>query len=322
MITPSKSGTRSNRLLVIGILLITMVVGAACTSAEPSEVTRIVEVPGPEFEVTRIVKVPGEEIEVTRIVEAIAEPEPETIPDEEEAYPLATLPGTEVRILSSDSTGRDYKISVALPRNYEIYNQNYPVLYVLDANQVFGFVTEYSRALATEDLAETILVSIGYETNKMGDITYLRQRDFVLEDAEFLQFIREELMPVINAEYRVNPDEAAILGHSLGGLFTIYALFQEPHVFSGYIIGSPPLDDEYFDYEVSYAEDNSDLSATVYMGVGTVNDVSSLLVQRFARTLEERGYENLELTTTVFDGETHISVAPDIVNHGMQIVFE
>ena len=74
--------------LLLGTLLLFTVLMAAC-SQEPVEVTREVEVPGPEVEVPVEVEVPGPEVEVTRIVEVMMEPEvPESavavVPFEEE----------------------------------------------------------------------------------------------------------------------------------------------------------------------------------------------------------------------------------------------
>ena len=63
-------------IIVFGLLLLFSFALAAC-SQDPEEVTRVVEVPGPEVEVTREVEVPGPEVEVevTRVVEVMAEPE-------------------------------------------------------------------------------------------------------------------------------------------------------------------------------------------------------------------------------------------------------
>jgi hypothetical protein len=71
-------------LLLLGTLLLFSLMIAAC-SQEPQtvEVTRVVEVPGPEVEV----EVPGPEVEVTRIVEVMAEPEME-----ESASAVAVVP--------------------------------------------------------------------------------------------------------------------------------------------------------------------------------------------------------------------------------------
>ncbi|MBE2199722.1 MAG: hypothetical protein IAE79_13995 [Anaerolinea sp.] len=63
-------------LTLLTLLLLFMLALTAC-SQEPVEVTRIVEVPGPQVEVTREVQVevPGPEVEVTRVVEVVVEAE-------------------------------------------------------------------------------------------------------------------------------------------------------------------------------------------------------------------------------------------------------
>ena len=44
----------------------------------------------------------------------------------------------------------------------------------------------------------------------------------------FLSFIKEELIPVVDTRYRTNPSDRALSGASYAGLFTLYALFEEP----------------------------------------------------------------------------------------------
>ena len=57
-------------------------------------------------------------------------------------FPLATIPATEVRVLSSTIANQDYQISVALPFHYEDNPQKtYPVLYVLDANLYLAWLS-------------------------------------------------------------------------------------------------------------------------------------------------------------------------------------
>ena len=59
--------------------------------------------------------------------------------------------------------------------------------------------------------------------------------------ANFLRFIREELQPFIDKEYPTIPSDRGYFGDSLGGLFGLYALFNEPETFNRYIIGSPSI---------------------------------------------------------------------------------
>ncbi|MFD6207743.1 MULTISPECIES: alpha/beta hydrolase-fold protein [unclassified Peribacillus] len=62
------------------------------------------------------------------------------------------------------------------------------------------------------------------------------------EGAEnFLKFIEEDLNPEIDKRFKVDQNSQTLFGHSLGGLFAIYVLFENPYAFQTYIAGSPSL---------------------------------------------------------------------------------
>lgn len=42
---------------------------------------------------------------------------------------------------------------------------------------------------------------------------------------KFLEFMRRELTPFIESQYPVDPEQRALMGNSLGGLFALYAMF-------------------------------------------------------------------------------------------------
>lgn len=58
--------------------------------------------------------------------------------------------------------------------------------------------------------------------------------------AAFRRFIRDELMPLINARYRTT-GETAVVGESLAGLFVVETLVREPDLFDTYIAFDPSL---------------------------------------------------------------------------------
>ena len=58
--------------------------------------------------------------------------------------------------------------------------------------------------------------------------------------ASFRRFIRDELMPAIDARYAIT-DESAIVGESLAGLFVVETFFMEPDLFDTYIAFDPSL---------------------------------------------------------------------------------
>lgn len=58
--------------------------------------------------------------------------------------------------------------------------------------------------------------------------------------AAFRRFIRDELIPLIDARYRTTA-ERAIVGESLAGLFVVETLFAEPDLFETYVAFDPSL---------------------------------------------------------------------------------
>jgi pimeloyl-ACP methyl ester carboxylesterase len=43
---------------------------------------------------------------------------------------------------------------------------------------------------------------------------------------KFLSFLKQELIPLIDQTYRADPNGRVLVGHSYGGLFALYALFE------------------------------------------------------------------------------------------------
>ena len=276
-------------------------------------------------------------------------------------YSPVTIPNTELRSLSSLHVDQEYLIHVALPHDYDESGLDYPVVYVLDANTVFGIFTETSRLLGfLNELPDMIIVGIGYPENDIQTLS-LRMRDFTptRDDAfalkwfeeisktlsvplefkgtggasDFLHFIRHELMPFISFNYRVGPGAGsgapALAGKSLGGLFALYTLFHQPEAFDRYIIGSPSI---WWDgkitlaYEAHFAAANTQLPAKVFMSVGSLeNDHSDFNmvdnVELLVDVMKGRGYEDLELKAHLFEDETHFSVIPATFSKGLRAVF-
>src|SRR5690606_1115678 len=84
----------------------------------------------------------------------------------------------------------------------------------------------------------------------------------------FLAFIEQELKPFIAGRYPADVEDTTLLGHSLGGLFTLHALFTSPRSFARYVALSPAA--QYGD-EILFREEAAlgDVSARLFMGVAS-----------------------------------------------------
>lgn len=58
---------------------------------------------------------------------------------------------------------------------------------------------------------------------------------------DFLRMIEVDVKPRVQALTRVNPDDQALFGHSLGGLAVVHALFTEPGAYRTFIAASPSI---------------------------------------------------------------------------------
>lgn len=305
------------------ILLLFFMLLAACssTTSEPATVK----------EMTVISKVPVT-VQVTRVVEVTSEPVA--------SGTEATISLTEVRTLHSSAVGRDYRIFVALPVSYSRNtSETYPVVYLLDGDLLFGALTDPTRLLqSVGELPELIIVGIGYGIlwDNTDQLQRLREIDLtpgVTTDGgagQFLNFIQEDIVPYIDANYRTDPMDRTIAGVSFGGLFSLYALFHAPETFNRYIAVSPSLwwaDRRIFEYEEEFADEHSDLPVKLFLSVGEREEgqypVSRMVsnLKEFYQRLEDRHYAGLEMEMVVMEGETHHSVFPGAFSKGLRSVF-
>ncbi len=265
--------------------------------------------------------------------------------------PASTL-ASQTRLMKSKYAKRQYRISISLPYAYfETSNKSWPfenplkkwpVVYLIDGNWFFGMVTDIVRNMAWfGNTTDAIIVGIGYPEDKppqealrnsiarrLYDLSPVRdeavekwigelvQRPLSTGGAgDFLNFIKHELIPVIEQDFQVNPKKRILAGHSIGGTFTAFALLEAPGLFDTYIIGSPFLsygDGFTFKREEWFATRHKKLTGKVHLWVGereeTADDPGLSNVIRFGAILESRKYRGLTLVKQIFPDLEHSEV--------------
>jgi len=250
-----------------------------------------------------------------------------------EQLPQVEIPGTQVLKINSAIVGQEYVLYINLPRNFSDTTRTFPVIYLLDAQWDFPLLNAiYGEQYYDGFLPEAIIVGMTWGgTNPNYDL--LRARDFVPANTnqqpaatgalEFLSFIKNELIPFIGSKYKVNPNDRTLMGSSLGGLFTLYTLFNEAELFNRYVLTSPAINwgnGIIFSYEKKYAEEYSDIPVKFFMAVGGYENVESF--QNFADGLKEKKYKGLQMKTIVVDGIGHSGGKAEGYTRGLQYVFE
>jgi predicted alpha/beta superfamily hydrolase len=250
------------------------------------------------------------------------------------------IPNTETWNMVSQVSGQEYRILAG--RRGSGNDAPLPVIYITDGNGNFPLLYIMHQQLVDDGyLPPALLVGVDFPFDEWSAYEALRARDFtptILPEnspyanyfsagtggaSAFLQFLGEELKPVINSKYDTVADDAMLIGHSLGGLFALYALFERPDLFQRYVVGSPAI---WYDNNVilknteAFVSVNSDLPAHVFIGSGGNEDGLDIVVQELADTLMGYQYPSLNMTTRVFEGETHLSMIPFFLSFGLRAV--
>jgi predicted alpha/beta superfamily hydrolase len=154
-------------------------------------------------------------------------------------------------ILLADSIHHTHrKIWIYTPANYTQSKKRYPVLYVHDAQNLFDAQTSYAGEWNIDEKldslnAQVIVVGVEHGNEKrLDELTPYQNEQYGGGKAEaYLEFIIHTLKPEIDKKYRTKPDakNTCILGSSLGGLVSLYAIMKYPNVFGKAGVFSPSL---------------------------------------------------------------------------------
>lgn len=246
-----------------------------------------------------------------------------------------TIPGAHKRSMTSTNTKRDYDIYIHAPgANAQNASKKFPVLYLLDGQWDFKLLDSvYGGLYYDKYIPEMIIVGITYSgPNPNYDL--LRSYDYTPnaeanrpgtgDGPKFLSFMKDELMPFIEKNYSVDSSKRILMGSSLGGLFTIYAMLTEPSLFYGYVSASPavPYGKNFLvEQEKEFAAKHKELAVKLFISVGEVEFLAGP-VKQFIEVVKGRSYKKLKLETRVIEGERHAGNKPEAFNRGLRFVFQ
>lgn len=230
------------------------------------------------------------------------------------------------------------RVDVWCPPKYANDNRRYPVIYMHDGQNLFDpdlsfigvdwGIDEAMMRLIDHHATDGAIV-VGIWNTELRRREYMPQRPLEQPEAhairsefaanlggeplsdDYLSFLVHELKPIIDATYRTMPDreQTFIMGSSMGGLISLYALCQYPHVFGGaaclsthWVIGKELLVDEmaamlppvgnhrlYFDY-----------------GTATLDAEYEPYQQRMDKLVAAEGYvEGRDVLTLKFENADH-----------------
>lgn len=182
-----------------------------------------------------------------------------------------------LEVIDSEILGEKRQLLVHLPRGYsENTATTYPVLLVLDGSSK-DFTLAGVGDVLTAAGAMPPVITVGIpNVNRNRDLTppicaQEADGDTMGAGDDFLTFIAEEVVPLLNARYRTNGRQF-LAGHSRAGLFTFYAMLEHPGFFDAYFCFSPAFwrDDHAIVPEAERALISRDSFATfLYLSLGS-----------------------------------------------------
>jgi predicted alpha/beta superfamily hydrolase len=224
-------------------------------------------------------------------------------------------------------------VKVMLPQAYTA-NKSYPVIYMHDGQMLFDASVTWNKQewgvdetidslIRTKMIRSVIVVAINNTSNRTLEYMPNKPQDLlksidrsekykgtILSD-EYLKFLVEELKPFIDKKYntQADRDNTFILGSSMGGLISCYAISEYPDVFGGAACLSThwPAIDGYF---LKYVEKSLPNPEThkIYFDYGTETlDATYEPYQLIADSIMKvRGYsQNENWLTRKFEGDKH-----------------
>jgi len=268
-------------------------------------------------------------------------------------YPAVTIPGTEVRkITSKIVAGQEYELHIMLPGGYNSADKKYPVVYLMDSQWDFPVVTGlYGYHYYDGFIPDMIIVGVtrggehaNYDSLRLRDYSPTKVEQVAISPEiyglmslassmptpqsggadQFLAFMKQELFPFIESNYKADGKNRTLMGSSGGGVLTLYTLLTQPDLFTGYVAASPhiPWDNGVlYKYEQEFAKKRLTNPVRVYMTIGDV-ELTRPAFEKFSATLAARKYPSVQLRSKVLENTGHGGTKNETYARGLQYVFE
>ncbi len=251
------------------------------------------------------------------------------------SHPPHSIPGSELRELPVNAAGRHYQLSVGLPAGYgKETGRRYPVVYVTDGYWDFEKLDAIRGTLVFDKVTpEFIIVGLGYAGENL-DYGNLRRWELSPvpfgegpgsgHAADFLATIETEIIPFVEREYRADPEHRVLAGASLGGLFTLYAMYSKPDLFSAWVAVTPAVavnNGWLLGYEQKFAQSGGVLKGRLFASMGENENPGfvSAILQYNAR-VASRKYQQLAYQFRIIDGERHAGMQLESYTRGLRFV--
>jgi predicted alpha/beta superfamily hydrolase len=226
--------------------------------------------------------------------------------------------------INSKILNEERGILVYLPEEYQNSSTRYPVLFVLDGDDYFLPSIGIMKYLVMfNQLPEMIVIGIPHKM-RFRELTPTKTTRIPSGGGidDFMKFIKEELIPYVETNYRTQPFRI-FSGHSLGGLGVLYAFVNEPDMFNAYVGISSSV---YWDDGVllkrteKILKKTDQLKKSLYFSVEDGEGEHSQANLEFAQLLKNCAIKDLKWKFDLMEGESHTSLWIKSFDDGLNFV--
>lgn len=243
-------------------------------------------------------------------------------------------------------------VDVWLPEGYNS-EENYAVLYMHDGQMLFDSATTWnkqewkvdevvSQLIQESKIKKCIVVGV-WNIGNERHIDYFPQKPFeslnhsyqeylyselsqIFPDSvhsdNYLKFLVKELKPYIDTHYSVLADASNtfVLGSSMGGLISMYAICEYPEVFSGaacisthwpgtFSTENNPIPDAFASYLEHHLPDPSNHKIYFDYGTETLDSLYEPFQLKVDSVMQSGGYSLTNWETRKFPGQNHSEIS-------------
>ncbi len=231
------------------------------------------------------------------------------------------------RTIESNVLQEERTIAVWVPEEYNQNNTKYPVIYLLDGEWNFHFVSAALNKLSQSgDIPPIILIGV-INNNRNRDLTPPGQNDNPerFGGAErFLKYLTSELQPWVEANYRTQPYKI-LAGHSFGGLFTIYSMIQDTDAFQAYISLSPSLgrnNEQQVKRIKDFFSSDKVFPESLYLAIGQEGGYTQVSSKKADNIIEKNLPSTMRYRFEHLMGESHVSITTTGFLNGLKFIYE
>ncbi|WP_299464527.1 alpha/beta hydrolase-fold protein [uncultured Microscilla sp.] len=238
-------------------------------------------------------------------------------------------------IEETDSKELDEKriLNIYLPQGYNSESaDSYPTIYVLDgsADEDFPHIAGLAQFMQMYNLLpKSIVVGIA-NVDRYRDFThptlyqkYKKRIPTCGGSAKFMAFVENEVLPLINTQYKTNGHHT-IIGQSLGGLVATEFLLKKPHLFNNYIIVSPSLwwDEESLVKEAAeYFKTQAALKKKIFISLGKEHKTMHKVANQLTEAIRQSGNKHLTLFYEPILTEDHTTILHKAVYRAFELLY-